>query len=301
MSYDYSALIAQAAEQGPDVNEATAGGGNFDPPAAGLARLRLIEYIEIGEHMTGKKGEEKRKPMARLLFELSGPKHPAREVGEGDNKKLIPHTIKVDLVVSTNEKANYYKLFKRMNWQGTHKIFPQMLGEEFLGTVVIVTKGEGTDKRVYANLRDEGGFTIRPPFVEDPDTGESRRVTADPVLSPIRCFMWDFCDKPMWDALFIDGSWDAKTDKDGNVIEEGRSKNWIQNLIKSALNFDGSPICNLLCGGDALNMDLPDATTPERSDAAKEASADLKAGAAPKEPANDPDDPLAGVGGAQAA
>jgi hypothetical protein len=284
---DYAALIAQAAEEGPDYNEAvTTGGGDREPPAAGLTRLRFISYIEIGDHMDGKKGEEKRKPMAKLQFELSGPKHQPKKLDDG---RVIPHVITLTLPVSRNEKSNYYKLFKRMNWGGKHKIMAQMLGEDFLGTVVHKESGEGTNKRTYANLRDEGGYTIRSPFVEDPETGESKRVAADPQITATKCFLWDYASKEMWDALFIDGKYDDKKDEAGNVIKEGISKNYWQNTIRSALNFNESPIFNLLSGGDALN--LPDSVAPERSEEAKQASEAAKV----KTPANDTD-PLAAVG-----
>lgn len=290
---DYSKLIEQAANEGPDYNEAvSSGGGDREPPAAGMTRLRFISYIEIGEHMEGKKGEEKRKNMAKLQFELSGPKHPVKVLEDG---RKIPHVITITLPISRNEKSNYYKLFKRMNWDGKAKIMAQLLGRDYLGTVVHRVVGEGDSKRTYANLRDDGGYTIRPPFNEDPETGESRRIEADPALTPIKCFLWDYCDKAMWDALFIDGRYDDKKDDAGNVIKEGASKNYWQNLIRSALNFPGSPLAALISGGDELN--LPDSTTPERSEKAVQASADAKAGATP---ANDADDPLAAVGGAAA-
>ncbi len=74
------AAIAAAAQQ-TNMNEAQkGGGGSYEPPAAGLARLRLVGYIE-----TGKEHDErysKTKDKVRLIFELSGPKHKPKEVEE---------------------------------------------------------------------------------------------------------------------------------------------------------------------------------------------------------------------------
>lgn len=281
---DFASVIEQAATEGPNMNEAQ-GGGDFERelPAAGLARLRLISYIEIGVHKDGKPGQEKNKELVKLQFELSGPKHQPKKLDDG---RLIPHVVTITLPLSLNEKANFYKLFKRMNHTGEYRHMAQMLGHDFLGTVVHRDNGkEGADKRTYANLRDDGGYTIRPPFVEDPETGESKRVTADPQITATKCFLWNYATKEMWDALFIDGKYDDVV-KDGKVVREGGSKNYWQNQIKGAINFADSPIGNLLFAGEA---DLPGAEKPERSDDAKQAATEADANA------NNNDDPLAAV------
>lgn len=276
---DFASMIEQAAAEGPNMNEAVAGGGGGDrePPAAGMCRLRLISYIEVGRHLDGKEGQQKEKELVKLQFELSGPKHPPKELEDG---RKIPHVITLTLPLSLNEKANFYKLFRRMNHTGAHRHMAQMLGEEFLGTVVHRDNGkQGDEKRTYANLRDDGGYTIRPPFVEDPETGESRRVSADPQITPSKCFIWNYAGdkkKESWDGLFIDGNYDDRKDAQGNTIP-GASKNYWQNLIKSALNYAGSPMCELLFG----DVDLPESTKPERTDAAKEAANDADANADP--------------------
>lgn len=273
--------IHQAATQGPNMNEATKGGEKRELPVAGLTRLRFVGYIELGIHEEEFKGDKKKREKVSLIFELSGPKHPATDY---DGKK-VPHTITINESLSLNEKSNFYKLFKRMNYTGEATHIAQLLGKEFLGTIFHNTKGEGTDAKTYANLRDDSGYSIRPPFVDDPDTGESRRINVDEPLTPIKCFLWSFCSKPMWDDIFIDGKWDDKKDDKGNVIKEGTSKNYWQNRIKSAINFQGSPMAEILFAGG--EPDLPGGETTERSEANQQASADAKAGAA--------EDPLAGV------
>jgi hypothetical protein len=280
--FDVKAAIAQAAKEGPNMTESVGGDFERELPAAGLVRLRLIGYIELGQHEEEYKGEKKTREKVALIFELSGPKHPPIEV----NGKKIPQTKTETLSLSLNEKATFFKLFKRLNHTGECTHFAELLGRDFLGTVIHVTKGEGADKKTYANLKDDSGFTIRPPYVDDPETGESRRVTVDEPLSPIKCFLWNFATKPMWDTLFIDGRWDDKKDKDGTVIKEGTSKNYWQNRIKSAANFKGSPIAEILFAG-GTEPDLPNSEAPERSEENKQAGTEADAGAAA--------DPLAGV------
>lgn len=273
MTNPFAGAIAQAAAQ-TDMNEAQKGGGGERRiPEAGLTRLRFISYIELGAHYDEKYKKTKKEVV--LQFELSGPKHPPLELEDG---RKVPFVITINENVSLNEKANFFKLFKRMNHTGQFTHMAEMLGQEFLGTVVLKKSGEGADARTYANLRDDGGYTIRPPFVEDPETGDSRRIEVQAPLTPLKCFIWDYADKAMWDSIFIDGRWDDKKDDSGKVIEEGRSKNYYQLQIKAADNFAGSPIAELLLS-DGL-PDLGDAEQPNRSEADKEASADKKAGAA---------------------
>lgn len=257
--------INEAAEQ-TNMNEAeTGGGGELRVPEAGLCRLRLITYIERGNHHD--ETYKKDKDEVYLQFELSGPKHEPFEV----SGKKIPFIISITENLSLNEKANFYKLFKRMNHTGEFTHMAQMLGKEFLGTVVLRKSKDG--KKTYANLRDDGGYTIRPPYVEDPETGETRKIEVQPALTPLKCFLWNYCDQEQWDSIFIDGRWDDQTDEAGNVVKEGRSKNIHQNRIKEAQNFPGSPAAELLFAGGSA--DLPDAEKPERKDeAANSNSAD---------------------------
>lgn len=286
--FNVQAAVAAAAEVGPNMNEATAGGGgDYTPPAEGAVRLRLVGYIETGK-VTDKQ-YNKVKEKVSLLFELSGPKHPPREF---DGKK-VPDLIVVNQTLSLNQKSGFYKLFKRMNYTGKHTHMAQMLGEAFMGTIHHNTVGEGDQKRVYANLHGPDGVsTIRPPFFETMDEEGnmvSKPVPVDEALSPLRCFIWNAPVqlKEMWDSLFIDGKTeDRKDEKTGEVIA-GKSKNFWQNKIKAAENFAGSPIAELLFAGGEPDLGEHGASKPERTEANVQASADAKAGAAA--------DPLAGI------
>jgi len=271
--FDVQAAIAAAAAKAPNMNEAVAGGGGeYEMPAAGMARCRLVGYFEIGKHSDEYEGKVKTRDKVQLVFELSGPKHQPRE-HEGVK---YPHRLTITESMSLNEKANFYKLFKRLNYKGEATHFAQLLGQDFICTVVHKATKDG--KRKYPVLRDDAGYTIRPPFVPNPETGDDMRVTADPAITPIKLFLWDFPSKEMWDSIFIDGMYEEQKDDKGVVTRPAKSKNVIQNTIKSAENYQGSPICELLGGGDAL-AELEQAATPERKPENVQAAVEAQAGA----------------------
>lgn len=278
MSFDYASAVAAAAKQ-TDMNKASKGGEGYQPPAKGLARLRFVGYIECGKHKDEWNGQVKIKEKVKLIFELSGPKHAPREI---DGNK-IPHRITVEENLSLNEKAWFYKIFKAMNYSGEATHIAQLLGQEFLGEIVHKTSKRGN---VYATLKGDTGYTIRAPYVEDPETGETRKVPAGPQLSEIRCFLWDYASKEMWDSIFIEGHYDEEKNDAGEVVRPARSKNVFQEQIRAAVNFEGSPIAEIL-EGSALGI-----AEPEQADAIQQ-----------EEPAGEPesgtetgeDDPLAGI------
>lgn len=252
MTIDFKAMAAAAAATAPDMTKASVGGGGeYTPPAAGPVRLRLVGYIETGKQTKKYAGKpDKIEDEVQLVFELSGPKHQPKVLDDGTK---IAARITVKLNLSLNEKANFFKLFKRMNYKGTAKHMSELLGEPFRGVIVHNVVGAGTDKEVtFANLRDDSGFTIAPPRYDDPETGETKEVVVAPAVSALRLFIWNAKPeylKPMWDSLFIDGSY-GEGDK-------AKSKNVLQNAIKGAVNYVGSPIYNLLQAGGA-EPDLPD-------------------------------------------
>lgn len=268
----FANAIAEAASQ-TNMNEAQTG-GDYTPPAAGLVRLRFVGYIELGEHDKEYQGKKSQKEFVQLVFEASGPKHPPREDG-------TPIMFSLRMVKSQSDKAAFFKLFRRMNPSGSAKHMAELLGNAYIGTVIHNEVGEGAEKRTYANLKDSDGvWTIREPFVDnvDAETGEATRVqiaVAEPT-TPIRCFLWDYATQDMWSSLFIDGQWDARTDDKGKVISEAKSKNVYQAAIRSAYNWQGSPMQEMLfAGGEA---DIPDAEKPGAANAG-DASADPLEGA----------------------
>lgn len=280
MSFDYANAVAAAASQ-VDMNKASKGGEGYVPPAKGMCRLRFVGYIECGKQKDEFQGQVKIKDKVKLIFELSGPKHAPKEI---DGKK-IPHRLTIEENLSLNEKAWFYKIFRAMNYSGEATHIAQLLGKEFLGEIHHKTSKKGN---VYPVLKGDSGYTIRAPFVEDPETGETRKVPAGPQLSEIRCFLWDYASKEMWDSIYIEGQYDEEKNEAGEVVRPAKSKNVFQEQIKAAENFEGSPIAEIL-GGDALGFG-------EEAEAGEEQAAP-EAPTEPESPAAETseDDPLAGV------
>lgn len=276
-NFDFTAIANDVASKQADANVAKAGGGEYTPPPKGLARLRFVGYIELGKHSKKVPGKaDKIEDVAWLIFELHGKGYEPKVLEDGTK---IPARITVKLNKSLNEKATYYKLFKRMNYEQKATSFIQLLGSAYLGNVghfEIPAKEAGGKPTIIANFRDDAGqLTIRPPRIEamDEETGDVV-VKPVPVAAPIsdqRCFIWE--GKPewydrMWPSIFVDNE-----EKDGG---------YYQKLIKSALNFEGSPIEAYL-KSKGVDLGIPEAE-------------DNKAGKGNAKPAASEDDILNGVG-----
>lgn len=283
MTIDIRAIAQEEATHAADLNEATAGGGEYELPADGPAPARFIGYIETGKHerSNGNGGKVFREE-AVLLFELVGPRHPP--MGDGDTK--TPHVIKVTLSAGknygpVNEKSGMYSTFKKMNWEGKARTFADLLGKPFLLTIVHEAwKSDPTKKS--ASVKDpnvQGQYFIAAPRAVDAFTGVVTELPVPEATLPLRLFLWNASAKNiggLWQSLFIDGMWPERKDDKGVVTRPAQSKNVWQEKIKSAQNFNGSPIFEYLqSGGAALPL------------GAAAASA-----AAPAAPAADP---LAGV------
>lgn len=298
------ALAAAQAETGPDLNKQS--GGDYKPPEKGGTQLRFIEYVETGVHTTGKEGStygQKTKPRAQFGFELSGKKHEAKKLDDG---RIIPHVIRFELVIGQGKKNDYSKLFKLMvqEYPGK-KNFAQLLGEAFRGTVIHREwKAANGDTRVSADLKNgDAGFTITGVTYEDPESGEVKKLKVAPAISDLRLFLWDLADMDQWDSIFIDGT-----------FEDGNTKNKVQEKIKAAENFTGSPIYDALIEAGRQDEMVPapvfakgeqksDVPVSGEDEAAEEAAEEpaapvVKPKAKPKaapvepeEPAEEPEDP----------
>lgn len=271
--FDLKKKLADIAKRGTNQQEAQKGGGDYAPPPEGVCFLRLVGYVEIGKHRSTWQGNVKIKDKVHLVFELSGKNYPPAETDNGP----VPARITVKETLSLSEKANFFKLFNAMR-NGREDIthMAQMLGEGFIGRVYHSTfQGRDGKDVTIAKLRNDTGYSIRPPYREDPETGESVKVKVPDAISQLRLFVWDLADKDMWDSLFIDGEY-----------EEGRTKNIFQAAILEAENFEGSPIHAVLSDadgddpGDSGPEDTPD--VPEGADPEDEPEGGPEPKAAPK-------------------
>ncbi len=258
-----NAAATAAVEAGQDQTVAKTG-GNYTPPAAGPCRLRFIGYVEVGKQQDTFNGKPKVSEKVLLGFEVSGPKHPPIETADG---RKVPQTIWEELTLSINEKAHFFKLFQRMNYAGTARHMAQLLGGAYKGTIVHRKyKTKAGKEGIAAELFDKaiGAYTIEPPRYEvvDPDTGptgEFKELPVQPAVGPFRVFIWSHADKEQWDSLFIDGQYDAITDKEtGKVIKPARSKNRFQLAIRGAVNFQGSLAEQFAAGLNLEDTDLDD-------------------------------------------
>lgn len=240
-----AAAIAKAAEQ---TNQGEAvGGGDYVPPKAGLSVVTLVGYVEIGIHQH----DIPNKPSwdsndVQLIFELNGGANKAEEV----DGKLIAKRITVTEKLSSNEKANFFKIFNQLNYDGTATHMAQLVGKHYLAMVYNDKSSDG--KKVFASLKGPNGYSFQAPVVFkgdplDPENQTKVPVPAPKVSSEPRVFLWDYACKEMWDALYIDGSYEAKDGK------PAKSKNVIQDKIRSAKNFATSPIKAIL-GEEALDL-----------------------------------------------
>jgi hypothetical protein len=288
-----AAAIAAAAAQTPNMNEAQKGGGEWTPPAAGKCLVTLIGYIELGiQHVPASKTDPIKFPakdeeQVDLIFELSGKGHEPKEI----DGKFYPERITVNLKKSLSEKAWFYKIFKVLNWDNSATHFAQLVGRHFLATVVH-TKGKGD--KVWAGFKlptaQGGGYTFAAPTynpvdpeTQMPDVTIVKEFPKPRVYSEPRVFLWDYASREMWDSLYIDGMYDERKDDKGNVISPARSKNVIQNKIKAAKNFPGSPVAAII-GDEVLNVDTDDMalgvdpdSLPDNSSAAADEDAALAA------------------------
>ena len=246
-----------AVSQGPNMNKSASNNSQeeYQPPAEGVALLRFVGYIEIGQRREEFKGDVKVRDKVKLIFELHGKNYPVKETAEGPQAQRI--TITESL--SFHEKSNFKKLFLSMR-NGDESIthMAQLLGKPFKGRVSHKSfTGSDGKQKTFARLRDDVGYNIGPAVAEDPETGETRALNVPKALSELRLFLWKFADKKMWDSIYIDGQYG-----------DGRSKNIFQNDITQALNFKGSAIDRVLNQGgvqDALqDVDLTPKTEEKK-------------------------------------
>lgn len=253
---DFKAIAATAVAAGADQTKATKGGVDRELAAAGPALCRFVSYIETGKHTKTVQGKATVVDEVQLTFELVGKRHPATELPDGTK---LPYRVTIVEKVSLHEKANFFKLFNRMNYKQTARHMAELLGESFK-CEVFHDKWTGRDgkERTDVALRNEAGYSIAPPRREDEDSETGWvEVSAPPAISPVKVFIWSVPDLEQWGSLFIDGEYPERKDDKGVVTAPAKSKNVFQNRIISAKNFSGSAIETLLLS-NGMKLDLPE-------------------------------------------
>lgn len=215
---------AKQAEVSPDMNETHEGGGGRIVPEGPYVG-RLVEYIDFGVHPEEFGGQAKDPSPA---FQIG-----AALFGEGaQDAEGRPYIIRSNshfpLRIKRHAKATTAQIFAAMNYKNDPNIrhFAQFLGEPFIFHVVVKKSKSGRE------FNDIDWVKTQAPM--DP---MSRKPYEVPALADeyYKIFLWDFPTKEDWDKLYIEG-----------VFDDGKSKNFIQERILSALNYQGSELQLLL-------------------------------------------------------
>lgn len=214
----------------------------------GRCPARLIGYIELGKHEQGEYNGTVRDPATevQLVFECFGKN--SRQI-EVDGKKVTAGSIfrPYTMTKSLSSKSNFYKLFMQMDNGRGHGNLAEMLDEVFL---LDIEHAETKAKRKYAKLK-----SISSPIIEEYD--ELGNVTGTrnigdkvpPAQSPHQLLLLKEPTMDQWDSIFIEGTYKKKVKgEDGKETEVEVSKNFIQEKVKSALDWEGSPMQALLLG-----------------------------------------------------
>ena len=225
---------AQAAAQQAaiDMSQAsTGGGGERRVFPAGYAFAQLVEVVEFGKHPQEFGGKAKDPALEfRLGFAIWGG-DPANPYNREDG---TPNVIRTwDIKLSNNEKAKAKIAFDKLNYKGTAKSFPELLGEKYLIKIdVKASKADATKKFNDIDLKG-----TLPPF--DPVSRQPYAIPEAPD-DVYRLFLWSLPTKAGWDSLFLEGS-----------REDGTSKNYLQEKCLAALDFPGSALEQMLRGSGA--------------------------------------------------
>ena len=226
------ANTAAAAGEADDLSKAAPSGSNFkkrEPARAGVALLRLLDYIEVGVFESKTAGYKPQK-ICKLTFELNHPDHMITL----DNGDKIPGILTVQVPYAGKKGSYYRNLFDKMNYTGSKTHFSQMLGDAFLGELFHTVVDEGTDKEVtYVNLNDPSrAWTIGAPRQNNVIEGTVTEIPVPELHGTPRLFLWenagttDAMIQEMWDSIFMEGEFN------------GESKNWIQDSISSEKNLE---------------------------------------------------------------
>lgn len=232
MALDFKAIGAQAAES----DDLTLNKSFERPlPRKGVALLRLLSYVETGRH-------ESRNPAYKpslgtiLTFELSHVDHLVEFDGVMQTQQLS-----IRLGKGGTAKSGYKKLFNVMNaaCNNRYNHFIQMIGEAFIGTIYHNETGEGDKKRTYANLDNAGAWSLVAPVQINAVDNTQTPVPVRELEGEPKAFLWenktvsDEDYRAMWESIAIEGT--RLNDKNEEV-----SKNWIQELIKENIEWEGS-------------------------------------------------------------
>lgn len=265
------AAMANAAASSVDMTKAPES-KDFDrevaAPGRGICRLR--EYIELGVQPNSSALYPDKLPCrkARFVFEMCTPRHIQHIPQEGKEELVIPHVLGITIAMpdtgkSAHAKSAYFKLFSKLNYDGKLNHPAQALGRAFIVTIIAGYAKESYEgnklkegaKQAYANFKDaDGVFLIEPPRVIDPVTEAVTEVPVPEITGAMKLFLFDQPNQECFDSLYIDGDYE----KEVAGVKTKVSKNWLQNTIVGALDYEGSKVqCMIEAGNPSALDELP--------------------------------------------
>lgn len=217
-------LVNTAVEvQDTDMTQTGAGGAYEDVLLdKGEYYGRFVEYVEYGKRLPMNNNKPTGKPAvlnAKVGFIVYLP--------DGGIKRIRS----MPMGVYNSERATFKQLFDKLNHDGTINHAAMRLGSTWVLPIEQHTSKAGKT----SNIIDYSSIRPVPKF--DPNTGEPIALP-ELDLEDIKVFLWNAPTKETWDSLYIDGKKD-----------DGTSKNFIQEDIMKAVDFEGSALHQLLMGG----------------------------------------------------
>lgn len=253
-------LLKQAKEATAltDQSEVTQGGFDNTPVATKRAPARFIGYVEQGlQPQPDYKGKAKEPANELILtFEIFGSAN-TREIEDEKTKKKkkVGNLLHVRVTEKLSDKAKFKKLFAKMTRGRPITHLSHMLNEVFLVEVRVV---KSKNDRMYATLEAEDGtYNINGPEMDKVDDEGNTIGTVDvtaatpPASVPFKLFIMSDPTIEQWESIHIDGTYTKKVKgEDGTEAEVEHSKNFLQETIMEALDFEGSAIQAILLGLD---------------------------------------------------
>lgn len=238
-----AARAAAAVERDGSQNDVETGGGNktFALAPAGKQKARLIGYIETGTHANNMDATKPDRAEFRLRFALFG-----KDCQEEDGTPITIDTF--DMPISKFERAGAVKLFQKM--------CPKKDADHFIGLLnrvfwleVIHKEGKPDaqgKKKVYANIKKDSISVAVKDILDDDDNiiGQQPVACAEAPESMFQIFEWAVPSKEDFDKL----------------------KPWDKSKIRSAKNFPGSALQQLVGDGEQKPSTNNGAATQEPQD-----------------------------------
>lgn len=231
-----------------DFNNTQSGGGRGLLPK-GTAFIRPVYYVEYGVQKQ-REYEGKTKdpvPEFEIGFAIVGGSglnaegKPERYVLEEGKFPIIKSYPKPISLYDKSQCVGIHKALNRVGNKCSHMV--QKLIESPLYQVTIThevpDKGKNAGKTVH-----KIDFRNLQPAWDSVNACEYTMPEVDKSI--IQAFLWDKPSIGQWDSLYIDGMNEAVKNEKGEITKPATSKNFIQEKILSALNFEGSPIQKLL-------------------------------------------------------